>query len=411
MPLPNPYLNVVDKSHRSSKSKAKSVLEKITSNPQGCLHGAKVIVEVIAEVNKLGPEKWRLVMYKSDPAIRLLVGDKEIICTAIEDKLWLPNTYIKPMGTLVDVAGWDSEYLELTEPSFIESWEKIRPFFFRGIESRVANAIPPGTRYKGAHCSGVLDYLCEIAEIDALPEPSWNAQVSDMNNEAHSGDTRQRYNSEQLIKFARVVFDIYCNNFHNHYDLRYSVKPPENKDRIHKAAREIGINDGTSENYSERLFNLFNRLSGHDLNNGLADPPSNLLAAGEKVYDADALMINYPINENTYNEQLNKQVASSFALTDDGRHQLLEHASGEVETLQVVVKQFKRNPHVIVEVLLRADGICESCGKDAPFIRKSDNTPYLEVHHKHPLAEGGPDTVKNAVALCPNCHREEHFGA
>jgi hypothetical protein len=27
-----------------------------------------------------------------------------------------------------------------------------------------------------------------------------------------------------------------------------------------------------------------------------------------------------------------------------------------------------------------------------------------------PLARGGEDTVENAVAVCPNCHREAHFG-
>jgi 5-methylcytosine-specific restriction protein A len=26
------------------------------------------------------------------------------------------------------------------------------------------------------------------------------------------------------------------------------------------------------------------------------------------------------------------------------------------------------------------------------------------------LAEGGEDTVENALALCPNCHRRLHFG-
>ncbi|MFM0350878.1 HNH endonuclease [Paraburkholderia sp. RL17-347-BIC-D] len=28
-----------------------------------------------------------------------------------------------------------------------------------------------------------------------------------------------------------------------------------------------------------------------------------------------------------------------------------------------------------------------------------------------PLAQGGPDTVANAIALCPNCHRERHYGS
>jgi 5-methylcytosine-specific restriction protein A len=65
---------------------------------------------------------------------------------------------------------------------------------------------------------------------------------------------------------------------------------------------------------------------------------------------------------------------------------------------------------VIVEVLLRANGICEQCKNTAPFIRKTNNSPYLEVHHIVMLSNGGEDTVGNAIALCPNCHREQHFG-
>ncbi|MGH8437576.1 MAG: HNH endonuclease [Pseudomonas sp.] len=33
-----------------------------------------------------------------------------------------------------------------------------------------------------------------------------------------------------------------------------------------------------------------------------------------------------------------------------------------------------------------------------------------EVHHKVRLADGGLDTVENAIAVCPNCHRQAHFG-
>ncbi|AWV01316.1 hypothetical protein DM992_11800 [Burkholderia sp. JP2-270] len=54
--------------------------------------------------------------------------------------------------------------------------------------------------------------------------------------------------------------------------------------------------------------------------------------------------------------------------------------------------------------------ICGGCGKPAPFQRKSTGRPYLEVHHVLPLAQGGHDTVANAIALCPNCHREQHYG-
>lgn len=78
--------------------------------------------------------------------------------------------------------------------------------------------------------------------------------------------------------------------------------------------------------------------------------------------------------------------------------------------VQVITFVFRRNPDVVATVLDRADGLCERCKKPAPFRRKRGDTAYLEVHHKKQLANGGEDTVTNAIALCPNCHRELHFG-
>lgn len=71
---------------------------------------------------------------------------------------------------------------------------------------------------------------------------------------------------------------------------------------------------------------------------------------------------------------------------------------------------FIRDPEVIAWVVLRAAGRCEACSEAAPFNR-IDGTPFLEVHHLRPLAEGGPDVVTNALATCPNCHRRFHHGA
>ena len=71
---------------------------------------------------------------------------------------------------------------------------------------------------------------------------------------------------------------------------------------------------------------------------------------------------------------------------------------------------FDRNPDVVAEVLAQASGKCQRCGCPAPFIRKSNGSPYLEVHYKFPLAFGGEGAVANAIALYPNCHREAHYG-
>ncbi|MCY4555432.1 MAG: HNH endonuclease signature motif containing protein [Chloroflexi bacterium] len=69
-----------------------------------------------------------------------------------------------------------------------------------------------------------------------------------------------------------------------------------------------------------------------------------------------------------------------------------------------------RHPEVQRWVFQCADGRCELCGKRAPF-EKENGTLFLEIHHVCRLADGGADVPENAVALCPNCHREAHYGA
>jgi len=72
--------------------------------------------------------------------------------------------------------------------------------------------------------------------------------------------------------------------------------------------------------------------------------------------------------------------------------------------------QIERDPDVVAWVLDAANGTCECCVSAAPFVRAKDGTGYLEVHHVKTLGDGGSDTTENAVALCPNCHRELHYG-
>ena len=67
----------------------------------------------------------------------------------------------------------------------------------------------------------------------------------------------------------------------------------------------------------------------------------------------------------------------------------------------------ERDPHVAENAKRRAAGKCELCRKPAPFTNAS-NEPYLESHHIVWLAHGGPDSIGNTVALCPNCHRKMH---
>ena len=69
---------------------------------------------------------------------------------------------------------------------------------------------------------------------------------------------------------------------------------------------------------------------------------------------------------------------------------------------------FSRDPKVVAWVIQNSDGVCESCNGPAPF-SKPDGDFYLEVHHLRRLADNGSDTITNAVAVCPNCHRRLHY--
>lgn len=68
---------------------------------------------------------------------------------------------------------------------------------------------------------------------------------------------------------------------------------------------------------------------------------------------------------------------------------------------------YYRSEALKIYVIVRSKGLCEGCGSEAPFQTKKG--PFLECHHVHRLADGGPDHPQNVVALCPNCHRRAHY--
>lgn len=81
--------------------------------------------------------------------------------------------------------------------------------------------------------------------------------------------------------------------------------------------------------------------------------------------------------------------------------------SGKKSSTVKKTKANQRDPFVSEWAKFRAKGKCQLCEKKAPFLDLL-NKPYLETHHIQWLAKGGHDSVKNTVALCPNCHRKMH---
>ncbi|WP_370200428.1 HNH endonuclease [Roseibium sp.] len=108
---------------------------------------------------------------------------------------------------------------------------------------------------------------------------------------------------------------------------------------------------------------------------------------------------------------LQNQVEKSRSDDAKKRKERLQRAPRKPTKRLATVEVFERNPDVIAEALEQANGVCGACGRKGPFKRRRDGSLFLEVHHIKPLSDGGDDALDNVIALCPNCHRNEHFGS
>ena len=129
-----------------------------------------------------------------------------------------------------------------------------------------------------------------------------------------------------------------------------------------------------------------------------------------EVYDLGDLLDLPSDTQERFDEELSVAIGRSSSLSESALRDRLASAAKTPEKIQIISMGYRRNADVIVAVLRRADGVCERCGRQAPFLRRKDDSPYLEVHHWTPLSQGGEDSIENAAALCPNCHREVHHG-
>ena len=143
------------------------------------------------------------------------------------------------------------------------------------------------------------------------------------------------------------------------------------------------------------------------------------LVTGETAYDFNAVQAKrwledrgFFVADNRKDAALEFQNRIEKALQSNpsDRRNRLKHAPADPTFDMVLAKRFRRNPDVVAERLHLAGGICDDCAKPAPFTAARTGRPFLEVHHVRPLADGGPDTVENTRALCPNCHRKAHHG-
>ncbi|PKM20846.1 MAG: HNH endonuclease [Gammaproteobacteria bacterium HGW-Gammaproteobacteria-15] len=123
--------------------------------------------------------------------------------------------------------------------------------------------------------------------------------------------------------------------------------------------------------------------------------------------DIDSVNSEYEISEpnSSYGPKNTKNLKNKSI--SELRQAALESAPKNATPNEKRETAYYRSEALKLYVIARSGGFCEGCKSKAPFNTKAG--PFLECHHVHRLADGGPDHPKNVVALCPNCHRRAHF--
>lgn len=104
-----------------------------------------------------------------------------------------------------------------------------------------------------------------------------------------------------------------------------------------------------------------------------------------------------------YEVQFDKDLSSESQLR--GRIDKVSRTKGEYTTYRG--KKIKRDAYRLALIKKLRNYECQFCGK---FILKKDKTKYVEACHIIPKADGGDESLKNILILCPNCHKEFDYG-
>jgi 5-methylcytosine-specific restriction protein A len=100
--------------------------------------------------------------------------------------------------------------------------------------------------------------------------------------------------------------------------------------------------------------------------------------------------------------QLEPTLQQVQAIRQAQQRQLKKKTLGELKTLATSgCRQQPARREVTAAQYERDEAVAE-------YVKRVAAGPYLESHHVVHLAQGGPDSIDNAIALCPNCHRKMH---
>ncbi|PTE90785.1 restriction endonuclease [Staphylococcus equorum] len=239
-----------------------------------------------------------------------------------------------------------------------------------------------------------------------------NNTISDVFKCSQQGGMRRSHLTNTLVLFSNHTDDVYKD--HTVIDdagnetLHYTGMGQKGDQDIEHGQNKI-LNH--SEDLSIKVYLFESFISGEHIFRGevrLFDKPYTTEQNDRTVwifpltFNSSEYYIPGNISDKKYREQENQ-------VDKLGDNDIYERAiqAKHMGRKEAVTKVYVRNIHVTAHVKNRSKGYCDLCSQTAPF-KDRNGRPYLECHHVDWLANGGKDSIDNAVALDPNCHRKMH---
>lgn len=111
--------------------------------------------------------------------------------------------------------------------------------------------------------------------------------------------------------------------------------------------------------------------------------------------------------EFNWNNLLNQNNKNEFEFIEE----IIKQESNQ-EKREIVIEARINFPNDLrQQIFKRANFKCENknCKNPNSFTDKNGDI-FLEIHHKVPYSKCKKHSLENCIALCPNCHKQIHFG-
>lgn len=277
----------------------------------------------------------------------------------------------------------------------------------------------------------VIEFFAVAIEFaHSINDSNWNLNL-DKNGQFVRFNTGQEYcievnSKETLILCNRIILRDFVRNRelpivfrgHRRKERIHSKNIDEVPDCLSKTPESVGC--VIENNLVVDLLGLLEAANHEFINYSIQE--TSLLAQSKTAHSTGCIKYfseitgrhipnpNYKITDTEFYRKQRDGYLKAKKLSTEELEKRIKNAKPNAEKVYVLTVRYNRNPYLAEYVKRRANGICQVCKQPAPFYSKQFGEPFLESHHINPLANGGSDTLDNLIALCPNCHREKHYG-